>query len=243
MAPPAQAAVPIAPAAPAPSGPPATPVKLYIAIGGALLLLLVLAGVLPGILASRAPAQPNQWQEVDTATKQLTLEVPANWRFSTAGSESLSEWARVQGGKLSRVTIHGSHITGAMADVTSSFARMGSGMMDIPGAGGVYEEPDVSESGEGQLHALLGRVAAKEDKHFQDLGSMEACEFGGRQAARSDYTTRRRVGLLTVKVRGRRITAPAGDLAYDVRAECPEKHWDKFEPIADRILKSVDSER
>ncbi|MFQ5810990.1 MAG: hypothetical protein ACE5JM_15335 [Armatimonadota bacterium] len=217
--------------------------KLYIAIGGALLVLLVVACVVPVILASGPPAQPTQWQEVETATKQLTLEVPANWRFSTAGSESLSEWARVQGGKLSRVTIHGSHITGAMGDITSSFERMGSGMMDMAGAEGVYREPDVSESGEGQLHALLGRVAAKEDKHFQDLGKMEACEFGGRQAARSDYTTRRRVGFLTVNVRGRRITAPAGDLAYDVRAECPEKHWDNFEPIADRILKSVDSQR
>ena len=210
-----------------------------------MILVVLLLGVLPGLLASASPAQPGQWKTVKSKTQQFTLQVPDNWRFATAGSESIYEWARVQGGKLSRVTIDGSQAKGAMGDITAAAERVETGTLEMLadqmglGGEGAYE-PDVSERGEGRLHGMLGDLAAKQDKSFKDEGDIKECTFAERPAAYSHYTTRRRVGLLNVKVKGRRITAPAGDLAYDIRAECPEKHWDKFEPIATKILESAE---
>jgi hypothetical protein len=208
----------------------------YIALGGGGLLVLILVAVVPRALASKAPPEVTEWKQEESMTGELSLEVPANWTFTTSGSGSIYENARVQGSKLSRVTIHGSSNKGSLADITGSAASAESGLF-----GETPQSFGVADRGEGRLHTLIGSITAKEDKHFVDSGVMEETEFRGRPAAYSDYTSLRRAGLLKVKVKGRRLTAPAGDLAYDVRAECPAQHWEQFEPIAWRIIESVEA--
>ena len=64
-------------------------------------------------------------------------------------------------------------------------------------------------------------------------------KFAGVAAACSHYTTRKQVGLFGVEIKGLRITAPLGDLSYDIRMESPAKAWDKFEPTGNKIVESV----
>ncbi len=212
------------------------PIGPYIAFGGGGLLLLILVAVVPRALASKPPPEPTEWKQVESKTGELSLEVPANWTFTTSGSGSVYENARVEGSKLYRVTIHGSATKGSLADISGTTVSVESGPF-----GEIQESPGVADRREGRLHTLIGDMTAKEDKHFTDSGVMEETEFRGRPAAYSDYTSLRRAGLLKVQVKGRRVTAPAGDLAYDVRAECPAQHWEQFEPIASRILESVEA--
>ena len=192
--------------------------------------------MVPKSLASKPPAEPTEWQQVQSMTGELSLEVPANWTFTTSGSGSVYEYVLVQGSKLSRVTIHGSANKGSLADISGAAASVESGLF-----GETPESFGVADRGEGRLHTLIGDITAKEDKHFKETGAMQETEFRGRPAAYSDYTSLRRAGLLKGQVKGRRLTAPAGDLAYDVRAECPAQHWEQFEPIASQIIESVEA--
>ena len=204
---------------------------LYIGLGALMVLLILFACVLPLMSASKPPLEPTTWKQVETTTQELSLEVPANWHFVTSGASGVSEWALIQGGRLCHVTIHGdTQVLGAIGDTSSAAARS----MD-QGEG----QLDVTQRGEGGLHAFVGMMLAKEDRQFKEEAEVHESTFGGKPAAYSDFTTRRRVGVMGVTVKGRRMSVPAGDYGYDIRAECPAQHWEKFEPVATRILESV----
>lgn len=192
------------------------------------LILLVLFG---GLIGPKAPAEPQDWQTVNSKTGTLSLEVPGNWTFSTSGAESRFESVYVKAAKLSGVKIGGNPALGAMGDVSSAAARVKS-----DGSGQGPQRVNDAQL----LHTFLGDVAKHEDPNYQEQGEMKPCKFAGREAGYSYYTSQRRHGLRSIPVKGLRLTAPAGEFAYVVRAECPAQYWEQFEPVADRIIKSVE---
>jgi len=193
------------------------------------LVLGIVLGVLVGRLACRPPADPEQWQQVASHTKELSLEIPTGWDLSTSGSPGTFEYVAVRWGRLYFVTIHGSAVKGSIGDIGGALARLGGGDGSLP----------VSERAEGTLHAVVAGAEQQKDRHYREQGEVQAGTFAGLPAACSEYTTVQRVGLMSVKMRGRRFSAPAGDYGYDVRAVCPAEHWAEFEPIAGRIIGSV----
>ena len=243
-------------AAPAPAGPPApgrgkhagaanalfaaerqrkeTVVWPYYLIGGGVLLVIIVGALVAVYLrALRPPAEPGEWKTVTSHTKILSLEVPSNWTFSTAGSSGNFEWVTVKSGGLCKVRIEGSSLKGTLGDMASAAARAATG-----------EEGNrvltLEERAEGRLHATLGGKEVTVDPSFKDAEDLEACQFAGLPAACSHYTAVDNAGLFGVPIKGLRITAPGGgDYAYDIRLTAPEKVWDKFEPTALKILESV----
>jgi len=180
--------------------------------------------------AQAPPPQPTAWQRRPSETRELIVQVPTSWQFFTCGSAGSFERVVIKTGKFTAVTIDGSQVMGTMGDVSSAAARAGAEALgDLP----------LKKRAEGRLHETLCAVEKEKDPHYQEAGEMRACTFAGMPAAYSEYTTTRRVGAFTVKLKGRRLTCPAGDYSYDVRAVCPEKQWDEFEPIATRILAGV----
>ncbi len=220
-------------------GPQAEPVKRgplpsWVVLAAAAVVLVVLVLGASMIALSKACAVPDaegEWKPEQSLNKEFSLQVPPSWRFSTAGSPGSFESVKVAGGGLVAVTIYGSQTMGAIGDVSSAMARAAA-----PAEGG-YQPVDTRA--EGQLHATLELVEKKKDPKYAEEGEVTACAFAGMPAAYSGYTTVKRVGLFSVKIKGWRISCPAGDYSYDVRAFCPEKQWEKFEPIATKILAGV----
>ncbi len=211
----------------------AAPVWRYYALGAGILLVLVIGGFLFAYLrALRPPAEPTEWTSVTTETKLFTLQVPANWKYFAAGSTGNFEWTRVTSGTC-RVSIEGSQIKGVMGDMASSAARLATGPEGT-------RPLTLEERAESRLHARLGDAAAHNDPAFRDEGDLEKCKFAGLPAVRSHFTTRKLVGPFSIKMRGLRITATGGgDFSYDLRLTAPAKVYDKFEPIALKIVDSV----
>lgn len=183
--------------------------------------------------ALRPPAEPTEWKDVTSQTKLLALKVPANWYYSTSGSPSQYEWVRVKSG-MCRVDIEGSTVKGALGDIAGAAARTSAAH---EGEGGGPQP--LEKRAEGRLHYTLRDLAVKKDPHLKDADDMQACWFAGLPAACSHYTTRKAAGLIGVEIKGLRITVPAGELSFDVRLSAPAKLWDKFEPLAYKIIESV----
>ncbi len=203
------------------------PVWPKYAAGAGLLVLFIMAWSVFSLIAkSKPPLEPTGWQQVQTQTNELSLEVPTNWKFSTSGAGGSFEKAFVRSGKSCEVTIFGSGTLGAMGDISGASRA-------------VSAETPLEKRPEGKLHAQLGGFEEDNDPHYAE-DEMQAVTFMGAAAAYSVYTTSKRAGVFSVKIKGWRLTVPGiGDYSYNVHAQCPAKHWDEFEPIAQRILQSV----
>ncbi len=177
--------------------------------------------------ALQPPKKPDQWQSVSSENDYLRLQVPANWDFTTAGSPASLEYVRIKSGKSCFIRIKGTQALGAMAD-----ANVGSRSEDLSAT--PFEDTRM-----GKFHAQVGNLVQKKGKNYKEE-VMQPCTFTGTRAAYSIYSTVRRAGVFAVKTKGWRITtASIGPYAYTIRAECPEKHWDKFQPIASKIIGSA----
>jgi len=204
----------------------------YLGAVAVVVLLIVVASAIAVKLATKPPEQSEQWQRVSTETKELSLQIPAGWDFATMGSSGTFEKAWVKSGKLYRVSIEGTLAMGAMGDISGAAARS----LSTNGAAAVA----LAQRPEGKLHLWLGEMVEDSDPYYEEQGEMQACTFAGKPAAYSTYTTVKRIGVFSVELKGWRITAPGiGDYSYNIRAQCPAQHWDKFEPIATGILSSI----
>lgn len=230
------AAAPAPTPRPSPPRPPAPkvrepirePLPAWLYFAAALIALLLIGVVVNCVAAAKAagpPPPPAQWQALQSKTKLLSLQGPSNWKFVTAGSSASYEQAELRGGPLCVVSIHGSQSKGSLGDMMGASSNLARGS-------------EVERRPEGKLHAFLGVMVRKEDKHYAE-GDLQGCTFAGMPAAYSEYTSLRRVGLFAVKVKGWRLACSGGDLGYDIRAEAPEKQWDGFKPTAEKILGSV----
>jgi len=191
------------------------------------ILVVIISSAIAMTMACRPPQEPAQWQRVQSETGELSLEVPADWKFASAGSTGSFEWVRLRGAKLYTITIKGTQAMGAMGDIAGVSGRL------IPGDAPLEKQP------EGKLHIMLGAQTQKSDPNYKE-DQMQPTGFALVPAAYSMYTTKRKVGVFSVSMKGWRLSAPGvGDYSYNMRAECPAKHWDKFEPIAYHIRDSI----
>lgn len=195
----------------------------------AAVVVAIIAGIganaLRAMAAAGPPPKPGQWKTLSSATKLLSLEAPDNWKFVTSGSGASYERVDVCATRFCTVRVSGSGTKGSMGDIMGASSNLS-------------QSTDLQRRPEGKLHALLGGIAKKEDPNYEESGSMAPATFAGMNAAYSEYTTTRPVGLFAVKLKGWRMSCSGGDLGYDIRAEAPEKQWDAFEPSAKRILAS-----
>ncbi len=197
----------------------------YLAYAGTTVLIIVGWSAVAAKVASKPPQEPGEWQTVSSENEQLSLSVPDNWQFTTAGSRGSFEWVRVRSGKLCRVEIKGTQALGALAGASGAATQ---------DAG----ETPFEETAVGEFHAKMGELIM--DTHYEEQGEMQPCTFAGSRAAYSTYTTIKRFGVFAVKMKGWRIsTLSLGPYAYQIRCECPERHWDKFEQIANTIVGGV----
>lgn len=204
----------------------------WLAAALGLLVLGLLGGFVLAAWAAKSPPKPGEWKRVESKTRQLTVEVPSNWSFTTSGSEGTYEWATVKCGMLHTVSIKGNATRGAIGDVGAAMQQTMGGLV-----GG--EELPTDLKAEATLHAIVGEAEKQRDRGYRETGDVKPCTFAGRPAVYSEYSTVRRFGIAAVKMKGWRMSAPAGDYGYDVRVLCPAKCWDKFEPHATQILNSV----
>ena len=205
----------------------------YLAYAGTTVLIIVGWSAVAAKVASKPPQEPGEWRAVSSENEYLSLSVPDNWQFTTSGSRGSFEWVRVRSGKLCRVEIKGTQALGALADGTAGTAQREASAPD--GGGTPFEETAV-----GEFHARLGLWVEERDRHYEEQGEMQPCTFAGSRAAYSTYNTIKRFGVFGVKVKGWRITTLAlGPYAYQIRCECPERHWDQFQEIASSVLGGV----
>jgi hypothetical protein len=197
-----------------------------------MIVLGLLGCFLVAAWAAKSPAKATDWKRVASKTKQLTIEVPSDWSFTTSGSEGTYEWVTVKGGMLHTVSINGGQAKGAIGDIGAALEQAVGGLA----TGG---ELPTDLKAEATLHMIVGAAEKEKDRHYQETGEMKPCRFAGRGAVYSEYSTIRRFGIATVRMKGWRLSAPAGDYGYDVRLLCPEKRWKEFEPTATRIINSV----
>ena len=204
----------------------------WVAAAGGFVVLCVVGCFVAAAIVSKPPSAPGEMQAVESKTKKMTLQVPGNWKWTTSGSEGTFEWVTIKPGGLYLISIKGSSMKGSIGDVGSAAERA---MGGEEGGGAL----GVEMKAEGGLHAFIGMVEDKEDPHYEEAGEMQAYAFGGKPAAYSEYTTVKRIGVATVRLKGARISVPAGDLGYDVRVICPASHWEAFKTDALRVLESV----
>jgi len=209
------------------------PAWVFWAIAAAAVVVLGVGGCfVAAAVLSRPPAAAGEARSVESHTKKMTLQVPANWKWTTSGSEGTFEAVKIRPGGLYVISIEGNSVRGSIGDIGAASSRM------MAGEGDGSASP-VAMKAEGGLHALIGAVEDKEDPNFEETTEMQSYTFGGNPAAYSEYSTLTRVGIATVRLKGGRISAPAGDLGYDVRVICPAAHWDTFSKEAFKVLESV----
>jgi hypothetical protein len=212
-----------------------TPVGKYYALGGGIVvLLLVVVQLLAYFAAMRLPPAAGAWQLYRSQNKVIAFTGPATWHFTTHGVSGVGEPAELIGGSLYSVTLNGSQIASILSDVFGAAARSSASLQN-----GGTGSPPLERRQEGRLHTFLAAQAKRDDPNYQEEGGMQPTNFAGGAAAYSDYTTRHSVGLMSVPMKGRRLTAPLTDLAFEIRLECPAAHWDEFEPRAQKILDSA----
>ena len=205
----------------------------YVAVGVGLIVLYVVGCFASAIAASKPPEEPADWKQIESKTKLLALEVPSDWECILAGSGGSFEYVTLRAGKLYTVTLKGTGVKGSISDIG---AAAGQGLSGI-GEGGL--ELSTSQTAEGGLHQFIAMTEQGEDPSFHDTSDIQEATFGGRAAACSEYATVRRFGVIAgVKMKGWRMSVPAGDLGYDIRIVCPAGHWDEFYPIGKRIIES-----
>jgi hypothetical protein len=187
--------------------------------------LTILGNFLSARKVAGPPPAPSQWKTITSKTKLLTLQAPENWKFTTAGSGSSFEQVDVLGSRLCAIRVRGSGTKGSLGDIMGASSNLA-------------RSNELERRPEGKLHAFLGVAAKKNDKTYEESGSMAPATWAGMPAAYSEYTAARRIGLCHVKVKGWRMSCSGGDLGYDIRAEAPEKQWETFEPNAKKILGS-----
>ncbi len=199
----------------------------YLAYVASIALIIVGWSVVAAKMASKPPQEAGEWQAVNSENEYLSLWVPENWQFWTSGSRGGFERVRVKSGKLCLVEIRGTQAWGALADASGT-------------AGQDAGETPFEETAIGEFHARIGGLVEQNDRHYEEQGEMQPCTFAGSRAAYSTYTTIKRFGVFAVKMKGWRIsTLSRGPYAYQIRCECPERHWDQFEEIASQILGGV----
>ncbi|MEN6549331.1 MAG: hypothetical protein ABFE07_25070, partial [Armatimonadia bacterium] len=180
-----------APAKPTPAHrhtaqPASSSVPVWAYFAGLAVLVVLFAGISMFMQASKAagpPPKPTDWKCVKSMTKLFSLEVPSNWKFTTAGSSASYEQIGVRGGKLYRVNVDGTGSKGAMGDIAGAAARVS----------GADSGSDISKRSEGRLHSTLGAAAQKKDPTYHEEDNMQACHVAGMPAAYSEYTATRKV--------------------------------------------------
>jgi hypothetical protein len=209
------------------------PVWQFFALAG--LVVVIVCALLQYMALKKAlapPPEPTAWETVKSMTGHFKLQVPAGWKFSTAGSEGTYESVWVKRGPVYLISLNGTGTKGAISDISGAGARLALG-----GEGG---PPPLERRPEGRFHEALGGIEQRKDTHYKEEGEMQPCRFAGQAAAYSVYTTQRKAGMFKVKIKGWRVSCPGTDFGYDIRAEAPAEHWDEFEPIATKLLAGVE---
>jgi hypothetical protein len=201
----------------------------YVGAAGTLVVVLLVAQFVGMKSAAGPPPEPADWATQQSMTKLFTMSVPANYKFSTAGSAGTYEQMTVKATKLCRVFVDGNATKGAMSDVAAATARM----TESEGSA------SVAARGEGKFHATQGMLHKKKDPKYQEDDKMAAWSFAGMPAAYSEYATTKQAGLFPVKMKGWRLSCMGGDYGYQVWAEAPAAQWERFQPIARKILQSA----
>lgn len=208
------------------------PAWVYYAVPlGVIIVGLVAWSVLKARAASAPPKEPGDWTPIKSQNGNISMQVPANWKWRTSGSSGTFEKVVVQCGDMCFLSIEGTQGKGAMGDITGAAARASAS----PEGG----EMSLDRKPEGRLHSMLADLELKKDPSYKEEGEMQPAAFGGLPAAGSQYTTVKRAGLFKVKLKGIRMTAPGGDYGWDIRIVAPEKSFDQFAPIAVKMLASV----
>lgn len=185
-------------------------------------------------MAMKAPSADGTWKQQPSLNKVFTVNAPEAWKFSTYGSPGTVEDITIKPGKVYQINVHGTQLSGIVGDIAGAAARAGASFSEV-----TEGELPLEKRREGSLHMFIGDRAKQSDPHFEDQGNMQAAQFAGMPAAWSYFTTTKYVGVIPVKIKGLRMTVPTNELGFDVRAWCPEKNWDKFEPTVRKILGSA----
>lgn len=209
--------------------PPEKPAWLMpLIVGGGIIVLLVVILLVVGIAASGAPPDPGTWKTFVEKDKQFTAQYPGGWAEpSNSGSSGSYVSVDFRAGKLCWVQVQGTQKAGSMGDLAAAAARMSGGQVTV------------ERSADGAV--LAGSTASFKAQRpgFKEEAMKQASDFGGGKSACAAYTYTKRVGLLPIKMKGIRWGAFKGDFGYTVFAEAPEKHWAKFQPVAQKIVSSV----
>jgi len=201
----------------------------FVGAGVAIIVIALAAGFVAAKAAAGPPPEPGEWKTMESKTKLFTVQAPANYTFSSSGSSGSYEQFTVRATKLCRVYVDGTGTKGAVSDMAAAAARVSGG----------DSSPNVADHGEGKFHASQGEFHQRQDPAYKEEGDMKAWSFVGMPAAYSEYTTVKKIGLVGVKMKGWRISCMGGDFGYQVWAEAPEAQWEKFQPIASKILDSA----
>ncbi|MCE5217378.1 hypothetical protein LLH03_10170 [bacterium] len=197
-------------------------------VGGGLIVLLVVILLVVGIAASGAPPDPGTWKTFVEKDKQFTAQYPGGWtKPSNSGSSGSYVSVDFRASKLCWVQVQGTQKAGAMGDVAAAASRAAGGTVSV------------ERSAEGAVLAGSTASFTAQRPGFKQGTMKEVWDFGGSKAASAEYTYTKRVGLLPIKMKGIRWGAFKGDFGYVVFAEAPEKHWAKFQPVAQKIVSSV----
>jgi hypothetical protein len=236
---PAQAAAkPTSPAPSARSAPAATPPKRVYWTWLAPVLIVALAAIayplfIVGTKASAPLPPPGDWQTFTAKDNSFSASYPAGWgqpsNSGSAGSYVLVEW---KAGRLAKIQVKGSQVAGSVGDVAAAKERA------MAGEGGPIA---IEMTADGTLLEFFNKdnAFAKPRSGYEEGQMQEAHDFAGVRSACAEYTYARRIGLVSVKMKGLRWASFQGDYGYNVWAEAPEKHWETFKPVAQQIVGSV----
>lgn len=236
---------PTASGAPAPSRrrvpepepePPSRPTLLLpVVIVGGGIAILAIAMVLLGVSASGPPPEPGEWASFTSKDKSFSAYYPKGWgepdNAGSGGSFVLVTW---NGTKLARVSVRGASGAGAAGDAAAARERIAASNL-APG-----EQLPLEMTADGaMLDHFRNAKWLKEHPGYQEGSPIFDYHFAKTRAAFAEYSYTKRVGLLPVKMKGMRWASFQGDYSYHVVAEAPEKHWDKFKPVAEQIVGGV----
>ena len=200
------------------------------------LVVLVVALIIVGVLASGPPPDEGEWQAFTSKDGSFAALYPTGWDApQSSGSGNtfvLVVWTAT---KLCNVTVMGNQRAGAIGDAAAASERAArSGL----GAEGVSLEMTADGSLLGYFRETADFV--KRRPGYEEGSMRHAYDFASVQSACVEYTYTKRPGrLLRVRMRGVRWASFQGAYGYHAVVEAPEKRWDKFRPMADRILRSI----
>ena len=197
-------------------------------VGGGIILALIVVLVAVWLSASAPPAAPGDWKTFVEKDKLFAAEYPSGWgQPSNSGSPGTYVLVVWRGGKLCAVTLSGTQVSGAMGDAAATRERVAGGNLPI------------SQTADGSVLAHATEGFKSQRSGYKATEVKEAYDFANVRAACVEYTYTKRVGLVPIRMKGIRWGAFQMDFGYHVYAEAPEKHWETFKPIAERIVGSV----